>query len=60
MSLLRETYAAEARAEWANLLAMAAQPGRRVLARTVRRLGRAAGVDAAEVALAIVTTGAVS
>ncbi|TAK26748.1 MAG: hypothetical protein EPO40_19710 [Myxococcaceae bacterium] len=49
MSALRATYSGEARAEWENLLVMAALPGRPVALRTVRRLGRAAGVDASEI-----------
>ena len=57
-SALRETYSAAARAEWCNLLTMAALPGRRVDVRTVRRLARAAKVGAAEVAAAIVACGA--
>lgn len=59
MSPLRTLYAAEARAEWANLLAMAAEDGRRPSVRVVRRLGRAAGVTPATIAAAIVVTGAV-
>lgn len=60
MSLLGETYRAEERAEWENLLAMAAQGGRPVLLRTVKRLGRKAGVPAAEVARVAAKIGAVS
>lgn len=59
MSPLRETYAREERADWENLLVMAALPGRRVTLRTVRRLGRAAGVSAAEIARVAAEIGAV-
>lgn len=57
---LAETYRAEERAEWQNLLVMAALPGRRVTLRTVRRLGRAAGVSAPEIARVAREIGAVS
>lgn len=60
MSALRETYRAEERAEWENLLVMARLPGRPVALRTVRRLGRAAGVDAAEIARVAREIGAAS
>lgn len=56
---LGETYRAEERAEWENLLVMARLPGRRVALRTVRRLGRAAGVSAAEIASVAAEIGAV-
>lgn len=59
MSPRRTLYAAEARADWQNLLEMARQPGRRPSVRVVRRLGRAAGITPAAVAAAIVVTGAV-
>jgi len=57
---LRQTYSAEARAEWSNLQVMGAQPGRRVTMAVVKRLGRAAGVDAAEVARVAAEIGAAS
>ncbi len=57
---LAETYRTEERAEWANLLVMAALPGRRVLLRTVRRLGREAGIPRAEVDRVAAAVGAVS
>lgn len=60
MSPLGETYRAEERAEWENLLAMAAQGGRPVRRRDVQRLGRKAGVPAAEVARVAAEIGAVS
>lgn len=59
MSALRTHYAGEARAEWANLLAMAAQGGRPVQLRTVKRLGRAADVARAEVDRVAAEIGAV-
>ena len=60
MNALRALYAAEARAEWQNLLAMADLPGRRPSLRVVRRLGRAAGVASAEVARVAAEIGAAS
>lgn len=60
MISLAETYRAEERAEWANLLVMARLPGRPVALRTVRRLGRAAGVSAAEIARVAAEIGAAS
>lgn len=57
--LLTETRAAEARAEWDNLCTMGRAGGRPVPVRTVRDLGRAAGVDAAEVARVAAEIGAV-
>lgn len=55
-----ELRAAEARAEWANLLAMLAQPGRRPDAARVERMGRAAKVSAAEIRRVVATLGAAS
>lgn len=55
-----ELRAAEASAEWANLLAMLAQPGRRPDAATVARMGRAAKVAPAEIARVVATLGAAS
>jgi hypothetical protein len=55
-----EQRAAEAAAEWANLLAMLAQPGRRPDAARVARMGRAAKVARAEIARAVALLGAAS
>lgn len=60
MSAARVHYAAEARADWQNLLEMAAQGGRPVALRTVQRLGRRAGLDAAEVARVAAALGCAS
>lgn len=60
MSPLRATYAREARADWENLLEMARLPGRRVSLRVVTRLGREAGVPAAEIARVAREIGAAS
>jgi len=60
VSPVRATYAAEATADWQNLLVMAAKGGRPVLLRTVKLLGRKAGVSAAEVARVAREIGAVS
>lgn len=59
MNGLRATYDREAAAEWENLLEMAPRPGRRVSLAVVRRLGRAAGIDAASIALVAAAVGAV-
>jgi len=56
----RTLYAAEARADWQNLFVMAAEGGRPVLRRTVKRLGRAAGVPSTEVARVADEIGAAS
>ncbi len=58
MSALRAAYCAEAAAEWENLLEMASRPGRRVSLAVVRRLGVAAGIDTASIALVAVAVGA--
>lgn len=58
MTALRATYSAEAAAEWENLLEMASRPGRRVSLAVVRRLGTAAGIDAASIALVAAAVGA--
>ena len=60
MSPRRTLYAAEARKEWANLLTMATQPGRRPSLRLVRRLGREADVPRAEVDRVAALIGAAS
>lgn len=60
MSPLRATYAAEATADWQNLLDMARLPGRPVRRRDVQRLGRKAGVPAAEIARVAAEIGAAS
>lgn len=59
-SLRAEERRTEAAAEWANLLEMASRPGRRVSVALVRRLGRAAGMSPADVALVAAAIGAVS
>jgi len=58
VSALRAAYCAEAAAEWENLLEMASRPGRRVSLAVVRRLGVAAGIDTASIALVAVAVGA--
>jgi len=60
VSARRTLYAAEAAADWQNLLAMAAQGGRPVQLRTVKRLARAAGVPSAEVTRVAAAIGAAS
>jgi hypothetical protein len=60
VSALRQIHAAEERAEWANLLEMASRPGRRVSLAVVRRIGRAAGIDAASIAMVAAAVGAAS
>lgn len=58
--LRAELRAAEASAEWTNLLAMLAQPGRRPDADRVARMGRAAKVAPAEIRRAVALLGAAS
>lgn len=60
MSPLRATYAAEERADWNNLLAMAAEGGRPLAFATVKRVGRKAGVPMDEIKRVAAEIGAVS
>ena len=59
-ALKSELRAAEASAEWTNLLTMLAQPGRRPDAATVARMGRAAKAAPAEIRRAVALLGAAS
>ena len=58
-ALRAECRRVEAAAEWANMLEMASRPGRPVAAALVARLGRAAGIDVASIALVARALGAV-